>query len=270
MTYAQKEESRDSGNALELYLFSNGSQRWAYTTWETPITRQGITYNPGQVKLGSVSQTSDPGRSSTYIDMPISYPLAQGVSRRQIEGDITVQIFRGHFDDIDNEFVSFPKHFVRGFEERDYILRFDIQTLISTMDRDGLSPRYHRNCRHKLYNAQCGVSRAGFSHTNNVLSISGNVITISGAGNEPDGYWVAGVMARLDATERFIIGHSGDNLTINRPFSNLSGGEQITIFAGCDLSFTTCDTKFSNSANFGGFPFIPPDKQPWDGTSIIN
>ena len=34
-------------------------------------------------------------------------------------------------------------------------------------------------------------------------------------------------------------------------------GDQFTATAGCDKRFDTCRTKFSNAANFRGFPFMP-------------
>ncbi len=37
----------------------------------------------------------------------------------------------------------------------------------------------------------------------------------------------------------------------------LTVGDAFTIVAGCDKSFATCRTKFSNSANFRGFPHMP-------------
>ena len=34
-------------------------------------------------------------------------------------------------------------------------------------------------------------------------------------------------------------------------------GDTFTVTAGCDKSFGTCKTKFSNGDNFRGFPHIP-------------
>jgi hypothetical protein len=38
--------------------------------------------------------------------------------------------------------------------------------------------------------------------------------------------------------------------------------------AGCDRTFATCQSKFGNSLNFGGFPWIPV-KNPFAGDSIV-
>jgi uncharacterized phage protein (TIGR02218 family) len=37
-------------------------------------------------------------------------------------------------------------------------------------------------------------------------------------------------------------------------------GDTVTLYAGCDRTMATCNSKFNNLANFGGQPFIPiPD-----------
>lgn len=39
--------------------------------------------------------------------------------------------------------------------------------------------------------------------------------------------------------------------------SEIQVGDQFEIFAGCDKQFSTCKAKFSNGANFRGFPHMP-------------
>ena len=44
-------------------------------------------------------------------------------------------------------------------------------------------------------------------------------------------------------------------------------GDTIYLYPGCDRTLATCTAKFGNSANFGGFPFIPT-KNPFGGSPI--
>ena len=48
----------------------------------------------------------------------------------------------------------------------------------------------------------------------------------------------------------------------------LAVGVAFEAFAGCDRTFATCQSKFGNSLNFGGFPWIPA-KNPFAGDSIV-
>jgi hypothetical protein len=40
------------------------------------------------------------------------------------------------------------------------------------------------------------------------------------------------------------------------------------MYAGCDHLLATCRDRFSNVANFGGFPWIP-QKNPFSGDAIV-
>lgn len=52
----------------------------------------------------------------------------------------------------------------------------------------------------------------------------------------------------------------GDRLYLIEPLrETLPQGTALQIFAGCDKSFAICRSKFSNSINFRGFPFMPGD-----------
>jgi len=61
------------------------------------------------------------------------------------------------------------------------------------------------------------------------------------------------------------------------PF-DIGVGDQFSIRAGCDKSFSTCKSKFSNQQNFRGFPHIPgndeslgyaPNSNVFDGGPIV-
>ncbi len=56
---------------------------------------------------------------------------------------------------------------------------------------------------------------------------------------------------------RLILAQSGDVLTLLIPFAENVLGSNIDLFAGCDRSLDTCDSKFAAVPNYGGFPFVP-------------
>jgi len=102
------------------------------------------------------------------------------------------------------------------------------------------------------------VRRVAFSGFSAVGSISGNVLGIAAAAGKPDGWYTAGMVKRTNTNEhRLIIGHVGANLTLYAPFSGISFGEAVQIFAGCDHTIETCDTKFGNSTNCSAWNAVP-------------
>lgn len=128
---------------------------------------------------------------------------------------------------------------------------------------------YRRFCDADLGDSRCQVnlSSASFSSTGTISSSTGDqVLTVTGLSpNDADFY----SLGKLTFT-------SGDNngLTIPvkihsvtgsvtqvvlweaAPFA-ITGSTTFDIFAGCDKRAATCRAKFSNLANFQGFPFIP-------------
>ena len=58
------------------------------------------------------------------------------------------------------------------------------------------------------------------------------------------------------------------SITLHNIPEGLAVGVAFEAFAGCDRTFATCQSKFGNSLNFGGFPWIPA-KNPFAGDSIV-
>ena len=73
---------------------------------------------------------------------------------------------------------------------------------------------------------------------------------------------------RVAGVPRMITNHSGDTITLSAVLPGLAVGVALEAFAGCDRTFATCQSKFGNSLNFGGFPWIPA-KNPFAGDSIV-
>jgi uncharacterized phage protein (TIGR02218 family) len=60
---------------------------------------------------------------------------------------------------------------------------------------------------------------------------------------------------------RSVIGSTGSvdvvTLTLNAPLRHATAGQSLVAVPGCDGQAATCDTKFDNFINFGGFPAVP-------------
>jgi uncharacterized phage protein (TIGR02218 family) len=80
--------------------------------------------------------------------------------------------------------------------------------------------------------------------------------------------WLTGGYLRVGGVPRMITQHSGDTVTLSSVLPGLAVGSAFEAFAGCDRSFSTCQSKFGNALNFGGFPWIPA-KNPFAGDSIV-
>ena len=123
-----------------------------------------------------------------------------------------------------------------------------------------------------LYGSQCTVNRESLRIDGTVDSVSGNVITVPAADVPASGYLSGGYIEwEVESgivERRFISNHVDAAVTVSSTVGDLPGGTQVKLYPGCDHTIATCDSKFSNSANYGGMPFIPL-KNPFGGSPMF-
>jgi uncharacterized phage protein (TIGR02218 family) len=116
-------------------------------------------------------------------------------------------------------------------------------------------------CYHTLYDSGCGLNKASYA-TSGVVG-AGSTTSI-----------IASSAAALKHIKGTIVFTSGVNDGVQAGVKDINGGltivlsfplveapapgDTFTIYQGCDHTWTTCSATFSNLANFGGCPFIPP------------
>lgn len=125
------------------------------------------------------------------------------------------------------------------------------------MPRNLFSP----TCLHTLYDAGCSLNMGDFALNTTVASAAtANVINGPGAAtNHVQGTLVfnSGVNAGIRSTVRSVV--AGTSWTLMYPLPSVPEiGDAFSVFWGCDHTFATCGTKFSNQKNFRGFPNTPP------------
>ncbi len=133
----------------------------------------------------------------------------------------------------------------------------DLVVLDYDMPRNLYSP----TCLHTLYNSGCGVVRGTYAASGTVgAGSTATLINFSGAlATHAQGSMVftSGVNANLRATVKSVA--AGVSLSLMYPLpSPPATGDGFTVYAGCDHTQATCSSRFSNLANFRGFPFVPP------------
>jgi len=120
-------------------------------------------------------------------------------------------------------------------------------------------------CPFTLFDRGCTLNRASFAVTRTALAGSTPTLLVVSAlgsvGNDSLPYsrgyivptsgeaagWPIGVPKQIDST----------HLELS-PFDlQVQVGDTFTLYPGCDGQLATCDFKFSNKQNFGGFPNVP-------------
>ena len=144
-------------------------------------------------------------------------------------------------------------------------MKIVINDFTELLDVDFPRNVYSPYCPFLLYGPGCGLSKAPYTFTGTVSSSpspSSTYFSVTGISN-PDGYFSQGVYeftsGILNGLAGTVKSHIGNSIVpLQMMPGGPSAGDSVTLFAGCDRTWTTCGSKFNNSGMFGGCPFIPP------------
>lgn len=266
MTYEASEYSSQDGQPVVLYRFANERGTFHYTSRTEPVDYDSSTFEPQAITHGEVSSSGDMTKDQLSIELPRDNVVAQLLMLGEVDTPTTLTVFRGHGE----HFVVYWRGRVASSNASGAVVSVECESVFTSMRRPGLRARYQRACRHNLYSPGCGVDREAVKVEGEATVVQGNAVVVPAAADFAAGYFVGGYIKIGDAT-RFIVDHAGAAITLMRPLAALTAAElpvAITLYPGCDKSRETCNTKFSNLENFGGFPWIPL-KNPFGGSSLI-
>lgn len=139
----------------------------------------------------------------------------------------------------------------------------------------GSIPRFYsqRRCNHPLFGPGCGLDKANFAFTADVLSLNPAQREMVIEGQRPDsaaGYFSAGHLRHAVLGMDFAIAwseHTGSDtkLKLMAWHPEFETGQSVTAYAGCAHTVADC-RRLGNVANFGGFPHVPKKNPTTNGT----
>lgn len=275
MTYAAIEIS-EYFRPIELYHFSQGAVHFYFTSSDKDVVFEGNTYIAEPFRRSSVSSTQDIGKTPLKINTSIRNAFVKQFIASPPTEIINITVTRKHA--AEETFASTFIGRVINVELQDNGATITCQSIQSSLRRPGLRRLYQTTCPHVLYGTECLVARPAFQVDAVLSAVSALTITSSAfivsINATFDASWFVGGFVESSVagqvTRRFITAHNNGSgvLTLNLPLPNVSVGDTVTAFPGCDHDNATCNGKFANIDNYGGFPFIP-EKNPMDGTSVF-
>ena len=149
----------------------------------------------------------------------------------------------------------------------DHLFKAQLRGLTSLLDQN-TGRTFSRSCDAMLGDARCGVNldAAAFKTEGTVLDVVDRLtIRSSGLADfEPNWFahgqltWQSGENVNLSVEISASQTDRRDQLKLWKamPFAPAIG-DQFSVTAGCDKSFSTCADKFANQLMFRGFPHIP-------------
>jgi uncharacterized phage protein (TIGR02218 family) len=261
MTYETFEESDDDGFAVELYLFEGSFEDFALTSYPTSYPYLLRTYVPTPgLKRRNIKIDAAGGSSSgaLEVEIPYDHPLASAYAFTNTPPDLTLTLYRGHASDPDGEFRVLWTGPVTSWAVQGRVAKLRIPSSFDeALERPIPGIRWQGPCNHLLYDSRCGVSRLLHQHTAVIVAVSGVNVTLASlpwTGTDGDG---GEMVNSVTGERRTIVSHAGAVVTLKLPFSRAEDGDLVTVYKGCDHTFATCQSKFSNGNNFLGFPLVP-------------
>jgi uncharacterized phage protein (TIGR02218 family) len=241
---------------VELYYFEFMNESGYYTNYSENITFNNIVYLAVSItrtdfkidaNLGAVSVDITAGVLDTFGRYIATQPAAR----------TSVKIMRAVSDTL-SEFVVLFDGWVTGvsFNEKNTCNLKTVQKA-GILDREVSMATHSAVCNHSVFYGDCRLGTGPYIVSPASFSFSGRTINAAEFAGFANQYFRGGeVHTTWDS--RLITSHIGEQLTLHVPFdSSFTINTKIEVLPGCDRLLATCKSKFNNSANFLGFPFIP-------------
>lgn len=256
------ETSIESSRPIELYEFVLGSETFRYTSAEDELTVGSETFTPEAIARNQVEQGSDQSTRTLNVTVPATNEFAERYINVVPGERATINVYRYQRDEVPSfsTTVLLFKGLVQSvrFPDDGTVAEIAVRSIEAALNRNVPRFSYMGMCNHFLYDQGCTVNPASFNHIGVVTAVSGNDVTVTGAG--ASGFDFVGGYARPTSVNdfRMVLAQSGDVLTLLLPFADSIVGGDLQIFAGCDhLIGSDCALVFDNVINFGGFGFVP-------------
>lgn len=274
MTYIATDRSTQDGAPALLFEFKQGDITKRFTNVSLPLVRNAETWEPTPIGNGDFNHSGDISRDKINIDFPRQHEFASQFISYSPEQMTTLSIFRTHITDGDEEVYLHWKGRVTSGKSDGKKITLQCDPIFSSLKRYGLRARYQRNCRHILFGRGCNLDKDQFKTAGTVTAVVSETVTVTEAAGQASGYYNGGMLETSDGVFQYIVSHSGTQVVLLRPLKSLfdefdaNGTASVNLYPGCDRTTGTCDSKFDNVINHGGFKWIP-NKNPIGGSSIV-
>jgi len=265
---------------LILATTSQGANTWTVTSADSDEVYGGEVYVSTAIGRNDIQAKSEMSKANIEVKVSIDNEFGRRWLNKVIDSVVSLNIF----EKTDSNVRIIWKGRLSSVKPEDAEIILVFESIFTSLRRPGLRKRYQRSCPYVLYGRGCKLNRLDYQTESVVTSIVGNVVTCPEAASFADGYFTTGILEDQDGNLRFIVSHVGDKITLVRPLLTLNerfasggyglsygqsyGGVRSWLYPGCDRTRQTCNSKFNNLPNFGGFPFIPL-KNPFGGGAIV-
>jgi len=250
---------------LYSFILQSESQSLFVTNDNTDHTYNGDTYVASAIESKEFSFDL----KEIMGEVPISIPWTQcgflnTFPQYSLEGPVEVTVYR--YDPTTFVATLVFRGFINSFKVSKALCEFQCVSFIE-QSRDNFSRLVlTRHCNHRLYSDLCTMIAANYAYKSTIVGLDfprTQVIVSPAIGGGYTNYFQYGfAKADLNSTYRWITGdtYSSEAITfdiIHPAPESWQLGTEIWLYAGCDKTLSTCESKFGNRDHFMGFPYAP-------------
>lgn len=271
MTFDSLERSNYQGVPTTLYEFSMGGTYWRYAAGERDVVLTGVIYSALAIVNEGYSSSGNPETDEITVRIDAFAEVTQLYLGTPPSEPVQLRVRTLHRGDTEAP-VVWAGLVKSGRQVSTVEFSFTCNSLLSTLNRNGLRLSWGRGCPHALYDRSCQVDPSDYAVSALIGTLIGNTVTSTGLASFGDGYFSGGYLSFIGphgATERRAIkSHIGSSIQLLGLADGISEDTWIIIYPGCNRITSTCEDKFDNLTNYGGFPHLPT-KSPFDGDPIF-
>lgn len=279
MAYATVERSRtdEFGRPQEFFEFQTGTTFHRFTSEPIDTIFQTNTYSAVAITRSNIRETGELDAGGVTVSVDKDNVLGSLLTSIDVYQPVTLTIYRKHITDLDDTtFIIIFLGQIKTVKRRGPEIEIECISVQGLLSRN--IPRQSANitCMHMLYDNQCGILKTAERNNRAVTIIDDpttktiypqiTVPTADADGTFPGGgnFYGLGIV-EFNGFETWIVRHiPGGVLDLLIPLPGLTDTDNVDLLPGCDRISSTCDQKFSNFENFGGFPQFPV-KSPYNG-----
>lgn len=271
MTFLSLEQSQSSSVPMELYEFSYQNNTLRYTSGADDVVISGTTYTAMPLSRTNIMDSGEIGKNNMQITAPDQFPVSLLFAAGPPDDIVTLVVKRYQAAlTTDIDIIWLGRVMTVGWPPQ--ISQLNCESVFTALRQSGLHRVYTVNCPFSLYGAECKANILTFEQTLSIDIQIGNTLNAPGFALLPDGWFAGGRLiwevAPGNLVKRGIKNHVGNQIEITFAMPNFPNGQSVTVAPGCDHSYPTCGSKFSNQINYGGFPYMV-QKNPWGGSSVF-
>lgn len=244
---------------VELYAFESDSAQFHLTPHEFDVDLDGTLYKSLPLDRNALALGAEAAKSALELRLPPDADLVRHLLASALTGEATTVTLRIARRDAwgDSWWIAGTRWMGRvlGVEVSSDAARIRCESAQVSLKRIGLRRLYSRACSHVLYSAACGATPISASAV--VSSVEGRHVDLEGGVPAGVSGGLAGGWLQTPAGARhMIVSETGSGVDLLTPVA-LPVGATVQLTVGCDHSTATCQARFNNLANYGGFPAIP-------------